>query len=83
MEGFTGLVRRCVEDYNMIDEGDNIAVGLSGGKDSLALLCALSYLRAYYPKHFTLSAVAVDMGLDGLDFTPDKELCRRLVVPYR
>ncbi|NLO48313.1 MAG: tRNA 2-thiocytidine biosynthesis protein TtcA [Clostridiales bacterium] len=83
MEGFTGLVRRCVEDYNMIDEGDNIAVGLSGGKDSLALLCALSHLRAYYPKHFTLSAVTVDMGFDGMDFTPVKELCRRLVVPYR
>jgi tRNA(Ile)-lysidine synthase TilS/MesJ len=82
MERFTGIVRRCVEDYNMIKEGDRIAVGVSGGKDSLALLCALSNLRAYYPRRFTLTAVTIDMGFDGMDFTQVKELCRRLEVPY-
>ena len=49
MEHLTSLVRRCVEDYDMIQEGDRIAVGISGGKDSLALLCSLASLRRYYP----------------------------------
>ena len=82
MNKFTGLVRRCVEDYNMIDSGDAIAVGVSGGKDSLALLCALANLRRYYPKPFTLHAVTLDMGLDGMDFSPIEQLCRDLDVPF-
>jgi|GEM_PF-154274 len=80
---FTGLVRRCIEDYNMIEAGEHIAVGISGGKDSLALLCALSNLREYYPKEFSLSAITIDMGFDSMDFTAVKELCRRLRVPYK
>ncbi len=82
MERFTGLVRRCVEDYHMIEQGDRIAVGVSGGKDSLALLCALAALRSYYPKRFKLFAITVDMGFEDMDYTPVKELCRRLQVPY-
>lgn len=83
MKKFTGLVRRCIDDYNMIEHGDHIAVGISGGKDSLALLCALSNLREYYPKRFELSAITIDMGFDSMDFTALKELCRRLFVPYK
>jgi len=79
---FTGLVRRCVEDYNMISDGETIAVGVSGGKDSLALLRALIELRGYYPKRFKLHAVTLDMGLDGMDFSDIAELCRELDVPY-
>ena len=79
---FTGLVRRCIEDYNMIEAGEHIAVGISGGKDSLALLCALSNLREYYPKEFSLSAITIDMGFDSMDFTAVKELCC-LRVPYK
>ena len=82
MEQFTGLVRRCVEDYDMIAQGDVIAVGLSGGKDSMALLCALNSLRRYYPKPFELMGVTVDLGFPGMDFSPVADYCRSLGVPY-
>ncbi len=57
-------MRRGVDDYSMIEEGDCVAVGLSGGKDSVALLCALSTLQKFYPKPFTLKAIHVSMGFD-------------------
>lgn len=76
-----GLMRRCIDDYRMIEEGDRIAVGVSGGKDSLTLLAVLAALRAYYPKRFELEAVTVDMGL-GMDFSPVEAYCQSLDVPY-
>ena len=76
------LARRAVDDYAMIEEGDKIAVGISGGKDSLTLLCALSQLRLFYPKKFELVAISVDMGFEGADFSQIEELCRRLDVKY-
>ncbi|MDO5444009.1 MAG: tRNA 2-thiocytidine biosynthesis TtcA family protein [Eubacteriales bacterium] len=79
---FTGTVRRAVDDYKMIEEGDRIAVGVSGGKDSMLLLAALNHLRKYYPKKFELEAISIELGFDGMDFTPVKELCRNLEVPY-
>ncbi len=82
MEQFTGLVRRCVEDYDMIAPGDVVAVGLSGGKDSMALLCALNSLRRYYPKPFELMGVTVGLGFPGMDFGPVADYCRKLGVPY-
>lgn len=66
----------------MIDEGDRIAVGLSGGKDSIALLAAMASIRGYYPKKFELFAVTVDMGLDGMDYSPLEEYCAGIGVPY-
>jgi tRNA(Ile)-lysidine synthase TilS/MesJ len=71
-----------VDDYEMIHEGDKIAVGISAGKDSLTLLHALAGLRRFYPKRFELVAITVDMGFEGMDFTPIPELCERLDVPY-
>lgn len=79
MQKLMGLVRRCVEDYNMISSGDRIAVGISGGKDSLVLLQILSGLREY--SDFTLDAVTVDMGL-GMDYSGVAKFCEDLNVPY-
>lgn len=79
MQKLVGLVRRCVEDYSMIKEGDRVAVGISGGKDSLALLAFLAELRRY--QHFSLEAITIDMGL-GMDYSPIADLCQRLEVPY-
>ncbi|MCI8524953.1 MAG: tRNA 2-thiocytidine biosynthesis protein TtcA [Oscillospiraceae bacterium] len=81
MQKLLGLVRRCADDYGMIAAGDRIAVGVSGGKDSLALLVLLAHLRAFYPQPFTLRAVAVDLGL-GMDYSGVEALCRRLEVPF-
>ena len=75
-------VRRAVDDYEMINEGDRICVGISGGKDSLALLAGLANLRYFYPKKFELVALTVDMGFDGVDFSEIEALCRELNVPY-
>ena len=83
MKRMLSYTRRGVDDYNMIEEGDKIAVGISGGKDSLALLCSLAYLRRFYPKKFELIAITIDMGFEGgMDFTPVRELCEKLDVPY-
>ena len=78
---FTGVIRRAVDDYNMIEEGDKIAVGVSGGKDSLLLLLALHHLQGYYPWHFDLEAITIDMGL-GMDYSGIEAMCRELDVPY-
>ena len=76
------FVRRAVDDYQMIEEGDRIAVGISGGKDSLALLASLARLRLFYPKKFEVVGITVDMGCEGADHTPIKEFCEGLGVEY-
>jgi tRNA(Ile)-lysidine synthase TilS/MesJ len=81
MQKLLGLMRRCIDDYDMIQEGDRIAVGVSGGKDSLVLLQLLAYLRKFFNKSFTLEAVTIDMGL-GMDYSPITQLCQKLDVPY-
>ena len=78
MQRMTGLLRRCVEDYNMIEDGDKIAVGVSGGKDSVLTLCALARLREFYPLPFDVVAITIDSGTPGMDFTPIADLCREL-----
>ena len=75
-------VRRAVDDYKMIEENDKIAIGLSGGKDSISLLLALSDLRKFYPKKFDICAITVSLGFDGSDFTPMEELCKKINVDY-
>lgn len=75
-------VRRAAQNYCMIEEGDKIAVGVSGGKDSTALLCALSMMRRFYPVRYELIAITVDLGLEGMDFSPIEELCKELEVEY-
>ncbi len=74
--------RRAIDDYSMIEAGDKIAVGVSAGKDSLTLLCAMAQLRRFYPVPFELVAITIDMGFEGTDFSPIRALCEQLEVPY-
>ena len=75
-------VRKAVDDYHMIEEGDKIAVGISGGKDSLTLLYALNSLKRFYPKKFEIHAVTVDLGFDNLNLEKIHALCAELNVEY-
>lgn len=74
--------RRAIDDFKMIEDGDKIAVGISGGKDSLTLLYALHGLQRFYPKKFTLHAITVDLGFQNQDMGKIKALCDELEVPY-
>ena len=82
MQHILGLVRRCVEDYHMIEPGDRIAVGVSGGKDSLLTLVSLARLQKFYPIPFAVEAITMEMGMPGMDFSGVAALCERLEVPY-
>ncbi len=74
--------RKAIDDYEMINEGDKIAIGISGGKDSLTLLYALSGMRRFYPKKYELAAISVDLGLGIQNMDKIKELCDSLEVPF-
>ena len=82
MKRMLSYIRRAVDEYAMIDDGDKIAVGISGGKDSLTLLATLAALRRFYPKKFDLTAITVDMGFEGSDFSEIKKMCDTLGVEY-
>jgi len=82
MQHILGQVRACVEDYHMIDPGDRIAVGVSGGKDSLLTLLALWRLQQFYPTPFTLEAITLEMGMPDMDFSPIAAFCEKLDIPY-
>ena len=75
-------VRKAVDDYNMIEEGDCIAVGISGGKDSLTLLQALAALRRFYPNKFTLKAITIDLGFNNMNLDDITAMCKELDVEY-
>lgn len=84
MQKLMSRMRAAMEKYNMIEDGDKIAVGLSGGKDSVALLCALAEMRRFYPKKYELIAVTADMRFDSVDtdYSSLEELCKKINVPY-
>ena len=82
MQEILGLVRRCVEDYDMIQAGDTVAVGVSGGKDSLLTLTALARLSRFYPKPFRVVAMTVEAGTPGMSFDGVADYCRALGVEY-
>ena len=82
MKRMLSFVRRAVDDYNMIEEGDRIAVGVSGGKDSLTLLAVMAALKRFYPKRFEVVGITIDMGFEGSDFSPVEEYCKALGVEY-
>lgn len=74
--------RKAIDKYKMIEEGDKIAVGISGGKDSLTLLYALAGLQKFYPKQFEIVAISVNLGIEGMDFSGINKLCDNLEVEY-
>ncbi|MFQ9143402.1 MAG: hypothetical protein ACLR4W_15060 [Oscillospiraceae bacterium] len=82
MQEILGLVRRCVEDYDMIQAGDTVAVGVSGGKDSLLTLTALARLSRFYPKPFRVVAMTVEAGTPGMSFDGVADYCHALGVEY-
>ncbi len=82
MKRVLSFIRRAIDDYGMIKEGDRVAVGVSAGKDSLTLLCAMAELRRFYPNKFELVAITVDMGFDGADFSEIRKICDELEVEY-
>lgn len=82
IERLLSRTRKAVEEYSMIEDGDKIAVGVSGGKDSLALLCALTKLKRVLGIDYTVVAITIDMGLDGMDFSKIADLCQDLDVEY-
>ncbi len=83
LQRLLSYTRKAVDEYDMIQENDHIAVGISGGKDSLTLLYALHGLKRFYPKKFELSAVTVDLGFKDFNLSPIQDLCKELDIPYR
>lgn len=82
LQQLLSFTRRAIDDYGMIQEGDSIAIGISGGKDSLALLHAMKGLMRFYPKKFTIHAITVDLGFQNLNLEAIKHMCEELEVPY-
>ncbi len=75
--------RKAIDEYSLIDDGDCIAVGVSGGKDSLTLMYALHGLQRFYPKHFDLCVITVDLGYEETDFSAVETLSREFSIPCR
>lgn len=82
MQKLLSYVRRAVDDYHMIQKDDSIAVGISGGKDSLTLLLALASLRRFYPIPFSLKAITLDIGFPNMDFSPLARFCEQLDTEF-
>lgn len=82
MQKLLGKLRRAVSDYGMIKSGEKIAVGLSGGKDSLLLLTLLAKYRVFSPEQFELTAITIDTGMPDTDFSALTEYCKSLNVPH-
>lgn len=77
-----GPMRKAIQKFHMVEDGDRIAIGISGGKDSMALLAAMRRYQQFAPVHFDLEAITLDAGLDGMDFSPVTDYCREIGVPY-
>lgn len=82
LQRLLSYARKAIDDYQMIKDGDKIAIGISGGKDSLSLLYALKGLQRFYPKRFELEAITVSLGFDNFNLDGIKDLCNELGVNY-
>ncbi len=81
MQQILSPLRKAIEEYNMIEEGDKIAVCLSGGKDSITLLYGLKALQRFYPKHFDLIAISINPGFDFFNENLLKDICKKIDIP--
>lgn len=84
MQKIAGYMRKAITQYNMLEDGDTVAVGVSGGKDSVALLTGLAMLRSYIGIDYKLVALTLDPGFGGqrTDYTPIRDLCDQYQIPY-
>ena len=82
MQRMLSYIRKAIDDYNMIENGDKIAVGLSGGKDSITLLMGLKALQRFYPKKFDLIAISVNPGFEFFNSEFLKATCKKIGVDY-
>lgn len=82
MDKILSRMRRAIEDYNMIEDGDRIAVGLSGGKDSFSLLVAISKLKTFFPKKFEIIAINLQLGFEGEDLSALEEYCEKNDIQF-
>ena len=82
LQQLLSYTRKAVDEYQLIEEGDKIAIGISGGKDSLTMLYALHGLKRFYPKSFELEAITVDLGFPDFDLSEIRALCESLEIPY-
>lgn len=81
MQKILGYMRKAIDNYNMIEEGNKIAVALSGGKDSVTMLMGLKNLQRFYPKKFDIIAVTINPGFEGFDTDLLKNICKNIDVP--
>ena len=81
MQKILGYMRKAIDNYNMIEDGDKIAVALSGGKDSISMLMGFKNLQRFYPKKFEIIAITINPGFEGFDVDLLKNLCDNLDVP--
>lgn len=82
MQKILSKMRKCIEDFSLIEDGDKIAIGVSGGKDSLTLLTAFSILKKFYPKKFDIVGISIDLFDGKSDFTKIQEYCNELGVEF-
>jgi tRNA(Ile)-lysidine synthase TilS/MesJ len=82
LQQLLSYTRKAVDEYEMIDEGDRIAIGISGGKDSLTLLYALHGLQRFYPNHFEIEAITVSLGYENFNLEPIRALCHSMGISY-
>lgn len=81
MQQISGYLRRAVDDYQMIEPGERVAIALSGGKDSMLLLHAMKHLSRYHPAKFDLIAIFIDLGFDNINIEAMQKECEKLQVP--
>lgn len=82
MKRILGCIRKAVEEFNMIEDGDKVAVGVSGGKDSMTLLYGLKLFQRFSPVKYDLEALTLTLGFEDFDLTPVKEFCKKIDVQY-